>query len=187
MGSKLLHIIILVLVIIVISAAVRVAHDRWFPPRPDTHREPPDLHSGFVREELGLTDQQVQQFEALVDSFARQTEPIRDSLHQKRTALFDEMSSDEPSLEVLDGLAEDIGNLEIRLKKRTIRHMLEHDEVLTPEQKSKLVSAFRERHDRMGRPSPHHRPMGRGFKGHQSGSGEDNEITTDQHKSNHNG
>jgi Spy/CpxP family protein refolding chaperone len=179
MGSKFLHIIILVVVIIVISAAVRVLHDRWFPPRPDIHHGRPDLHSGRVREELDLTDEQVERFEALVDSFARQTEPIRDSLYQKRTALFDEMSSDEPSLEVLDGLAEDIGNLEIRLKKRTIRHMLQHDEVLTPEQKSRLVSMFRERHDRMDRPDPHRRPMGKRFGKHQSESGERNEIRTD--------
>lgn len=172
MGRNALHVFILILIIVLVSAAVRVVHDQWFPRRPDIHHIRPDLHMEFVRDELDLTDDQTERFEAMIDSFANQTRPIRDSLHEKRMALFDEMSSEQPSLDVLDELAEDIGALEIKLKKRTMRHMLERDDVLTPEQKEKLFSVFRERQARMDPHGPRHTPMGKGFGRPHRESGE---------------
>lgn len=144
---------LVLLTIINVAALATFAYHRFhskrdFPLRGGPDRQP-DRHMDFVKHELGLNEEQAKEFESRNDGFREETKPIHDSLRAKRKELMDEISAEGPSVEKLDRLAEEIGALEITLKKRTTAHLLEGKAILTPEQQQKFLSLLKERGDRM--------------------------------------
>lgn len=152
MKKNLIILFLVLLTIINIAALATFAYHRFhfkrdFPPmgRPDMR---PDRHMDFIKDELGLNEEQVKEFESRNERFREETKAIHDSLRAKRWELMDEMAAEVPSVEKLDRLAEEIGALEITLKKRTTEHLLEGKSILTPEQQQKFFSLLKERRDR---------------------------------------
>ncbi len=152
MKKNLAILLLILLTIVNVAALATFAYHRFhfkkdFPLRggPDVK---PDRHMDFIKQELDLNEEQVKEFESQDKRFREETKPIHDSLRAKRKELMDEIAVEEPSVEKLDRLAEEIGTLEITLKKKTTAHLLEGKAILTPEQQKKLFSLFRERRDR---------------------------------------
>jgi Spy/CpxP family protein refolding chaperone len=168
MKKNLIILFLVLLTIINIAALATFAYHRFhskreFPLRggPDVR---PDRHMDFIKYELGLNEEQMKEYESRCDRFREETKPIHDSLRAKRKELIDAIAAEQPSVEKLDRLAEEIGALEITLKKKTTAHLLEGKAILTPEQQNKLFSLFRERRDR----ARGMRDRGRGIgKGHR--------------------
>ena len=152
MKKNLIILFLVLLTIINVAALATFAYHRFhfkrdFPLRGGPDRQP-DRHMDFVKHELGLNEEQVKEFESRNKRFREETKAIHDSLRAKRRELMDEIAAEEPSLEKLDRLTEEIGTLEITLKKRTTAHLLEGKAILTPEQQKKFFSLFKERRDR---------------------------------------
>ncbi len=152
MKKNLLILFLIVLTVINVTALVTIAYHRFhfkrdFPlmGRSDIR---PERHMDFIKDELGLNEEQVKEFESRNKRFREETKAIHDSLRAKRWELMDEIAAEEPSAEKLDRLTEEIGTLEIALKKRTTAHLLEGKAILTPEQQKKFFSLFKERRDR---------------------------------------
>jgi Spy/CpxP family protein refolding chaperone len=142
-------ILFLVLLTIVNVAALATIGYHRFHPRKPFHRDiRPDMHKDFVKQELELNEKQVEQFEAHVEKLKTEMEPILDSLRTKRKDLMDEILADEPSMDKLNRLSEEIGALHVQLGKKTTAHMLKAKSFLTPEQQRKFFSLFEEGRDR---------------------------------------
>ena len=148
MKKNLVIFLLVVLTIINVAALVTIAYNRWHPKRHFSLRDRPDMHKNFLKQELDLTEEQIEQFEAHMREFRIEAEPILDSLRQMRRSILNEISADEPNIEKLDELAEEIGTLEIVLKKKLITHFIKGKSFLTPEQQKRFFSRFMEGLDR---------------------------------------
>jgi Spy/CpxP family protein refolding chaperone len=149
MKNRLVILFLVILTIINVTALVTIAYHRLHFKRPFPSTGRPDIHMDFMKQELGLNEEQVKEFESRCDRFREETKPIHDSLRAKRKELMDEIAAEEPSVEKLDRLAEEIGTLEITLKKKTTAHLLEGKAFLTPEQQKNFFSLFDEGRYRM--------------------------------------
>jgi Spy/CpxP family protein refolding chaperone len=122
---------------------------------------------GFHRmaEYLNLQDEQRVEFHERERAY-------RDSIYYYRLLLNDldarivqALSASAPDIEQLNGYAYESGHLQERIKRLTIRHFLELQELCTPEQREKLNAMFSQMHQGYGQ---HKRGQGKG-RGMQHG------------------
>ena len=150
MKKNLLILFLIVLTLINVAALVTIAYHRFYPRKPfPLPPERTDTPVGFIKQELDLSEEQVEKFEAHFRKIKGEMEPIFDSLRAKRTKLMDEVSVEQPNMDKVNTLTEEIANLQIELQKKAIMHMLEEKSFLTPEQQKKFFTFFRERADLM--------------------------------------
>jgi Spy/CpxP family protein refolding chaperone len=147
--NRLVILFLVILTIINVTALVTIAYHRFHFKRPFPSTGRPDIHMDFMKQELDLNEEQIKKFESHRERFRIETEPILDSTRAKRKELMDEIAAEKPNVDKLDKLMEEIGALEITLKKKTTAHLLEGKAFLTPEQQKKFFSLFDEGRDRM--------------------------------------
>jgi len=149
--KNLLILFLVLLTIVNVVALATIAYHRFHADRPfPPTGPPPEGPRDFIKQELGLTDEQAGEIEAHFERFRMEMDPILDSLEVKRGELMDEISADEPSQDKLDHLAEEMGSLQAKLQKMTIEHLLKGKSLLTPEQQKKFFSLFKEGPGRAG-------------------------------------
>jgi Spy/CpxP family protein refolding chaperone len=151
---------LVLLTIINIAALATFAYHRFHPKMHFPPMDQPDTPERFMKRELDLSEEQVKEFEAQRERFKIETEPILDSIQAKRKELMDEIAAEKPNVDKLDKLTEEIGALEITLKKKTTAHLLEGKALLTLEQQKKFFSLFDEGRDRMRRWRDHGKGIG---------------------------
>ena len=163
MASKrnILILFLVLLTIVNVAALVTIGYNRFHARRPLRPMGPPEGPMDFLRQELGLSEEQARQFEAHMERFRTDTEPLHDSIATMQAELMSEMTKEEPDSRRLNQLAEEVGALEISLKKRSIRHMLEGKALMTPEQQKRFFSHFREGLNRLHPMGAHRRRPGR--------------------------
>lgn len=149
MKKNLVILFLILLTIINVAALATIAYHRLHSKRLFRPMGRPDRGMSFIKQELDLNEEQVKEFEAQAKRFKIETEPIRDSLRAKRRDLMDEVAAEQPSMDKLDKLTEEIGALQAALQKKTIMHLLKEKSFLTPEQQQKFFSLLKERGDRM--------------------------------------
>jgi Spy/CpxP family protein refolding chaperone len=143
--KKNLAILLLALLTVVNIAALvtfgyhRLGFERHFHPA-----GPSDEPRKAIRQELGLSQEQAEEFEARFEKFRAETKPITDSLEAKKMEMMNELSAARPSMERVDKLAGEIGALHEQLQKKMALNLLEGKSLLTPEQQEKFFSLFRE-------------------------------------------
>lgn len=162
--KSLLILFLVLLTIVNVAALVTIAYHRFHAKRPFHPMGRPDGHMEFLKQELGLDEEQVKEFESQDKRFREETKPILDSLRSKRKDLMDEIATEEPNVEKLDKLAEDIGALEVTLKKKTTMHLLKKKSLLTPEQRQRFFSLFKEGRDRIRGLRDRGKRIERGFR-----------------------
>jgi Spy/CpxP family protein refolding chaperone len=143
--KNLLILFLVLLTVVNVVALATIAYHRFHADRPFRPTgPPPEGPRDFIKQELGLTDEQAEEIDAHFERFKTEMDPILDSLQSKRRELMDEISVVEPSRERLDHLADEMGDLQARLQKMTIEHLLKGKSLLTPEQQKKFFSLFKE-------------------------------------------
>jgi Spy/CpxP family protein refolding chaperone len=152
MKKNLAILLLVLLTVINIAALVTFAYYRFFPQMPFSPMERSEPPARFIQKELGLNEQQMKEFESHFNKFRDVTRPLVDSLREIRMELNREIAAEHPNTANLDQLTDEIGRLEISLQKRTIEHMLETKNFLTPEQQKKFFSLFREGQRQMRNP-----------------------------------
>jgi Spy/CpxP family protein refolding chaperone len=158
---NLLVLFLILLTVVNVAALATIAYHRVHAKRPFLPMGRPDERRNFLRQELGLSEQQAKEFQTHVERFRTEMGPIHDSIRIMRAELMSELSRQEPDAARLNQLAEEIGALEVDLKKKSITHMLEGKALLTPEQQKKFFSHFREGMDRMHPMRDHGKRFGR--------------------------
>ena len=147
--KNLLILFLVLLTIVNVAALATIAYHRFHAKRPFPPIGRFEGRGDFLKQELGLSEQQAKEFQAHMQRSRTEMEPIRDSIRIMRAELMFELTKQEPDAQRLNQLAEEIGALEVDLKKKSITHMLEGKTLLTPEQQKKFFSHFREGLDRM--------------------------------------
>ncbi len=149
MKKNLVILFLALLTIVNIAALATFAYHRFHPKGPFHPMGRPDTPESFIKRELDLNEKQAKEFESQAKKFEEEIEPIRDSLEAKRNDLMNEIMAEEPSMDKLNQLSEEIGALHVKLEKRTSMHLLKGKSLLTPEQQKKFFSLFKEGKDRI--------------------------------------
>ena len=147
--KRTLTVILAVLVVIALSMLSTFAYEHWLSPRHRRAPHPAGHPFALLRGELALTKEQMTRLEAQQKAFENELRGQRAQMREKRTALMESLRADAPDTLAIDRLVEGIGALQVGLEKQMIRHMLEEQTILTPEQRQKLHSIFRKHFDEM--------------------------------------
>jgi len=96
----------------------------------------------WFRDELGLTREQMREFQRFNPSFRQKVRNINSELGEKRKHMLDEMNAEKSDTARLNMLSDSIGMLHSELKKITYSYYLEFKRISTPEQQKKLKEIF---------------------------------------------
>ena len=132
-----------------------------FNPTQDRARADRVMH--FLKNELDLTKDQSKQFRQLRHDHFEEVQKIQNEMHDLKKEIMDELFTDQPNEEKLEGLTQKIGQFESKREMLTFRHFLNMKSVCTIEQKEKFQFLLHDvlrrdqrpqRRQRMGRRIP---------------------------------
>ena len=99
----------------------------------------------FMREELGLSDEQIARMRSHRETFHPRVAASSEEMHRRRLALVRELMAEEPDSLELGRIVSEIGSLQVALQREVVRHLLEEKAVFTPAQREKFFSMVLER------------------------------------------
>ncbi len=108
----------------------------------------------FFRKELKLTPDQEKTFKGFRHQFFQNSRAIFDSLEKKRIRMIEELGKPKPDSVVLYRISDEMGVLHARLKRETVKNLLNLRSICTPEQIQKLNTI---NNDLIGPEGPMHR------------------------------
>jgi len=155
MSKKTLTWLLIFSVIINISTLATFGYHRWFEPkgpRFDRDRSP---HKEFFSRELGLTEEQSQQVQALRSELWQQIKPLKSQLDEERRHFFQIQNQDSVNINEVYNSIDKISEIQKQMQRKTVENMLAHQSILTPEQKKKFFSLMANRMQ-MGEPKRRH-------------------------------
>lgn len=95
-----------------------------------------------MKKELNLTDEQVKFMEQDRAALRQEIKVIREELQKKRSELFTQVNAEKVDNQKIDQLINDITQLQVKVEKGIIGHLLNMKTHLTPEQQKKLTAAM---------------------------------------------
>jgi len=103
---------------------------------------PGEQRTRFFRDQLNLTDEQLDQFRDINRTFNRTARGIEMNLAQLREDMITELGTQNPDSTRLDQIATDVGNNHRELKQVTTTFYLNMKRICTKEQQAKLHEIF---------------------------------------------
>jgi Spy/CpxP family protein refolding chaperone len=108
----------------------------------------------FEIPKLGLSTEQKRQFREIFGKHRNKIRGIRQEARLKRGELLTELTREDPDMERVKALIQEISSIQAGLEMEMVQRMMEFKKVLSPEQQEKF---FRHFNNRM-----HHKRMGKG-------------------------
>ncbi|MBN1819361.1 MAG: periplasmic heavy metal sensor [Prolixibacteraceae bacterium] len=103
---------------------------------------PEEQRTRFFREQLNLTQEQMEPFREFNREYNRASNLIARDLADLRTQMIVELGKEESDREKLDEISTEIGNLHKELKNITIDYYNKMNQVCDPQQRKKLNEMF---------------------------------------------
>ena len=97
-----------------------------------------------IRDQLQLTDEQMNQFRNINRPFREKAWQIADDIRRNKATMIDLMSRDDVDTRSLDALSDSIGSSHARLRREMVQYFLQLKAMCTPEQRTKLVELFKQ-------------------------------------------
>ena len=138
--------------------------------QPPAHEHGPDCDHGKqgMRERLDLTDEQLEQLEAIRHETENEAIRLRAEIEIKENELRREFTKDETDKAAVNKLVKDISQLSEKMMRLRVDSLLKTKEILTPEQFRKLGFALEFlRGAAGGQPGPGGPPHGRAPSAHR--------------------
>jgi len=107
------------------------------PSLPPGERGPNSIHF-FLKRELDLSKDQMQEFKRLGDEHHRESDVLHEDIHRLKREMMEEMFASHPNSKKVDALAEEIGTREAQLQKQLFSHFMNLASVCNPEQRAKF-------------------------------------------------
>lgn len=165
MKSKWLIIVLVFSVAVNAAALITIGYQwskQWWKHHPLSKPPFSEFHREMLRRKLDMTEEQYRKVKVAHDKFDKEMETMQSSLRAKREALFHQLRAHDPDRAEIDTLLVEIAALQADLERRVVDNLLEMKDVLTPEQRKKLLSLidhrFREHREHFG-------PVQRGRRG----------------------
>lgn len=99
----------------------------------------------FLATELGLTQEQVSELQAMRERHFSEIAPLREKLFSKRQELRLLWANPNPDAAQITAKQKEIAEIQGQMQEASTRHRLEALKVLTPEQQQKLSTLMQER------------------------------------------
>ena len=152
---------------IIIAAFILLSSPAWARPySSDGHSNAPERSTGhkshrgdfygntdYLKKSLGLDDAQIKQISLINSRYRKELEVFRKKLRPKKFQLREILLLDRVEYRALKQLLHEISDIETELRFLRIKHRLDIEKILTPEQKTKLRQEKRRKH----RPGRHGR------------------------------
>lgn len=150
MKKRLIAFGIILLVVINISALATLIYNRWFKAqRLDLAADSSESLTA-IQKKMSLSTEQLERMHELRSSFENEIDGILVQMQEKRKALVAETKKAKPDIALIDQLIDEIGNLQSKVQKRTIRNLLKDKSIMTPAQREKYFSMFEDYVHRRG-------------------------------------
>jgi periplasmic protein CpxP/Spy len=145
-------IIITVIVLLLVNTAVLAL--LWWDKKPAFHQPPGGNAKEFIKKELALTPQQVQQYDEMREIHFSKMQELNKSTRELKEQLFEQISTTDTSNQELNNLLQQIGNNEMQKDRITVEHFRHVRSILTEEQKEKFDKIIKDVMRMFGRPQP---------------------------------
>lgn len=99
---------------------------------------------------IQLSDEQKQKADEIRKNFLPKVERIRWELRQKRLYLNDLIFAPNPDMRAIDNISWDISDLQAKLEREVIDHILQEKEILTSEQRKQFYGIIRKEFEKGG-------------------------------------
>ena len=143
--------VIIVLLIIILSALGTMMHRMNKRIRGFRQEQDSSITNVMkIKEALDLNDDQAAKVKQIKSKHRGEQLRIRNEVFTRRQAFTDELNSDNPDTKKLNAMIRDITNMQVRLKKESIKEYLEIRSLCTPEQQKKLELIVRNKQWGMG-------------------------------------
>ncbi len=157
MSKKTLSWLLIFSVIINISTLATFGYHRWFEPKKTRFDRGRSSRHEFLSKELGLTEEQSQQVQALRSELWRQIKPLKSQLDEERRHFFQIQNQDSVNIEEIYNSIDKISEIQKQMQRKTAENMLAHQSILTPDQRKKFFSMMASRM-KMGESKRRHSP-----------------------------
>ena len=98
---------------------------------------PENIHL-FLKNELNLTEQQMDRFKVLGDEHRKRTRPVQKEIHRLKMEMMDGIFNPESDEGKTDRIAEEIGRLDARMQKALFSHFRDFADICDKEQREKF-------------------------------------------------
>ena len=142
MKKRLIAFGIIFLVVINISALATLMYNRWFKAQRLDLAADSSESLAAIQNKMSLSTEQLERMRNLRSSYEADIDEIRWQMQEKRKVLVAEIKKAKPDIALINELIDEIGNLQSRVQKRTIRNLLKDKSILTPTQREKYFSMF---------------------------------------------
>jgi Spy/CpxP family protein refolding chaperone len=102
------------------------------------------VRHGFLQGELGLTERQLAQTEALRQAFAEKMAPLRRQLQDQNAELVRLLTADPSDTAQVNALLDEIAALQRQLQALAVDHLRQQAKLLQPEQRAKFFQVMEE-------------------------------------------
>lgn len=142
MSQKTLTWLLIFSVILNISTIVTFSYFRWI--KPGTAPAPAfrSPFKGPLHEHLGLTESQYKQIHELRQNLMKDISPLRIQISLERRELIEALKPDTVDVEKVKGQVDRISDLQKQIQQQTITNLLQHQSILTKEQREKFISVM---------------------------------------------
>jgi Spy/CpxP family protein refolding chaperone len=106
---------------------------------------------------MGLSPEQEEQMKALRDEFKSTSTEMFKAINANQQAIFEELNSEKPNLQILEELTDETGRLHGLMRKASVEHSLAIKAITTPEQYTKMLEMMQEWTRRSSFPRSHQR------------------------------
>ena len=144
MKRKILMIALLILTVVNVTAFGTFAYKRWCPvgascPEGET------AQGRSLKQQLGLSDEQVAQMKTFQDIFYPKMEALSQKIKKERLDLVRELMKESPDSTRIERVLRHTDSLQVALQREVVSHLLLQKEVFTPAQQEKFFSMVFER------------------------------------------
>jgi Spy/CpxP family protein refolding chaperone len=99
---------------------------------------------------IELTPEQKQKAEEIRKDFLPKVEKIRQELRQKRLHLNNFIFAQRPDMQAIEDTSREISDLQMKLEREVIDHILQEKEILTPEQQRDFYEIIKKEFEKGG-------------------------------------
>ncbi|WP_167604789.1 periplasmic heavy metal sensor [Maribellus sediminis] len=152
MATKNTYRILIWVIVILVATNLSMGLSFWFHKHQDNKmaekaaeehvQMPSEQRTRFFRDQLNLSIDQVDVFRTLNRKYNQNARQISNKLERLRVEMVDELDKEDPSEELLDSIATEIGDLHKELKKETIEYYLGMKKECDSAQQEKLKEIF---------------------------------------------
>ncbi|WP_167616237.1 periplasmic heavy metal sensor [Maribellus sediminis] len=152
MATKNTYRILIWVIVILVATNLSMGLSFWFHKHQDNSlaekateeqvQMPSEQRTRFFRDQLNLSIDQVDAFRTLNRKYNQNARQISNKLERLRVEMVEELDKNDPSQELLDSIATEIGELHKELKKETINYYLGMKSECDSAQQEKLKEIF---------------------------------------------